>query len=240
MNSKLLEKLNSYKPPKSATTLIGNTEVVFFVGVTGAGKDTIMKRLLKCPDYHLIVSHTTRSPRVNHGILETNGVDYHFIDFETAENMLDNGGYIEAKVFSNNIYGTSLAEIQMAHDEGKIALADIEVQGVAEYYAISKNITPIFIIPPDFDTWHERLNKRHHGNQIDSDEMILRMKTAETELQEALTKTYFEYVINDDLEDAIKIADSIAHGHKSKSKNHEAKIIAEKLLKDLQEYLKQI
>ena len=240
MNDALKDKLSNYSPPKSVSELIKNTKLVFLVGVSGAGKDTILQSLLKSTDFHLIISHTTRKPRVNHGKKEVNGVDYHFIDFNTAGNMLESGGYVEAKQYSGNIYGTSVAEIQMAHDEGKIAIADIEVQGVEEYHTLADTITPIFILPPDFDTWQERLSKRHKEVSMDKEHMRLRLETAVHELKDALAKPYFEFVVNDDLDLAIKVASEIAHGHKSKQKNEEAKTVAEGLLKDLEDHLQKL
>lgn len=237
MDDRLARKLKNYSTPETVKHLINATNVVFLVGVTAAGKDTILKKLLALPDYHHIISHTTRSPRKNHGVLETNGVDYHFIDFKTAEQMLDNGGYVEAKAFSGNIYGTSVAEIQMAHDEGKIAITDIEVQGVTEYCALAHTVTPVFLLPPDFQTWQHRLHSRHAEVKMDEAEVLKRLQTAESELREALTKPYFEYVINRDLEESVKITNDIAHGRKSSRKNKEARQIAEQLLIDLEEHL---
>ncbi len=89
MEQALLQKLTDYKIPKQAVELIKASQVVFLVGVTAAGKDTVLSRLIAMPDYHHIVSHTTRLPRTNHGVMEQNGVDYHFIDLKTAETMLD-------------------------------------------------------------------------------------------------------------------------------------------------------
>lgn len=233
MEPALLQKLKSYHVPESAKELIRSSNVVFVVGVTAAGKDTVLSKLITMPDYHHIVSHTTRAPRANHGVMEQNGVDYHFIDLDTAEAMLDSGGYIEAKRVHGNIYGTSVAEIQMAHDEGKIAISDIEVQGVAEYRSVSDTVTPIFLLPPDFETWQKRLEMRS-GGSISAEERRVRLSTAVHELQEALNKDYFEFVVNQDLEETVAIVDAIAHGDLSVEKNEEAKAIARQLLADVQ------
>lgn len=222
--------------PDHVTQLINNTRIVFLVGVTGAGKDTVIHQLLKSGEYHNIVSHTTRAPRHNHGIPEQNGVEYHFVDLKTIETMLDDGGFVEAKQFSGNVYGTSVAEIQMAHDEGKIAITEIEVQGVAEYRKVSDSVIPIFLLPPDFDTWQKRLSGRH-GETVNPDDLAKRLNTAKIELREALEKDYFEYVVNQDLQETIKIVDEIAHGNFSTAKNDQAKAVAQQLLIDLQDHL---
>lgn len=237
MERRLVLKLQKYTIPSSAVKLIKNTKMVFMVGITGAGKDSVRHGLLDTGNYHHIISHTTRAKRKNHGVLEKDGVEYHFIDFDTAENMIDAGDFVEAKVFSTNIYGTSVAEIQIAHDEQKIAISDIEVQGVAEYRAVANNVMPIFILPPDFETWQKRLRNRYEG-KVDLIDLNNRMKTALEELREAIRKEYFEFVINGDLGKTIEIADEIAHGHFSNKKNKQAKLIAEKLIFDIDNHLK--
>lgn len=232
MDSTLTQQLANYKVPSKAVELIRNTQIVFLVGVTAAGKDTIIGELLKSGDYHNIVSHTTRKPRYNHGILEQDGLDYHFITPEEASQMLTNQEFIEAKIFSGNIYGTSIAEIQTAKDKSEIAITDLEVQGIAEYRSVSDTVVPIFLLPPNFKIWQERLVKRY-GGEFDQDEMRKRMETARIELQEALDKDYYEFVVNDDLGKSIHIVNEIAHGNLSSEKNEQARIIAQELFDNI-------
>lgn len=233
MNDSLKKKLQTYKAPEEVKELIRDTRILFMVGVSAAGKDTVRTKLLASGKYHHIISHTTRPPRANHGIMEQEGSDYHFIDIAAAEKMLDDGEFVEAKIFSGNIYGTSVAEIRQAHDDGKIAITDIEVQGVAEYKAISDNAIPVFLLPPDYDTWQKRLNGRYIDGQIDQEDIKKRLETAKIELEEALEKPYFEYVVNDDLSTTIKIVDEIAHGEFSAKKNQQARELAQTLLDKL-------
>lgn len=233
MNQELVNLLSSYAMPAAAKELLFKAKVIFLVGVSGAGKNTILKRLLSTGEYKLVVSHTTRKPRENHGILEQDGADYHFIDEVEARRMLENGEFIEAKIYSGNVYGTSLKEVNDAYEQGKIAISDIEVQGVAEYMSASSNVTPIFILPPDFETWQSRFKVRYGEKEPDEVDMRKRMETAKKELDEALSKDYFEFVINDNLERAVEAVDEIAHGSLSAAKNEQARQVAENLLDNL-------
>lgn len=230
MTDSLKEKLKAYKTPQTARELISKTNIVFMVGISAAGKDTVRTKLLLSGNYHHIISHTTRPPRVNHGVMELEGTDYHFINFKEAERMLDNNEFVEAKIFSGNVYGTSVTEIEKAYRENKIALTDLEVQGVAEYKAIADSVIPVFLLPPDYETWQKRLRDRYIGGKIDEDDIKKRMHTAKIELQEALDKPYFEYVVNKDLEMTVRVVDEIAHGNFSSKKNEQARQIARELL----------
>ena len=207
----LQQKVDDYHLRPQTIQLVQQTPIVLLVGVTGAGKDTIKQALLKDHDYHHIVSHTTRQPRENKGVMEHDGIEYHFIDVPTASTMLDNHGFIEAKMYSGNVYGTSVGEIQLAHDEGKIAITDIEVQGVEEFHAISPSMRPVFILPPSFEVWQQRLLSRYEGKP-DPEDLERRLQTAKLEIEFVLATDYFYVVVNDDLQTAISQVDSIARG----------------------------
>jgi len=213
MNSELENLVANYHVPESARELIRSTSIVLLVGVAGAGKDTIKQRLLATGDYHHIVSHATRPPRENAGVMEQDGVNYHFITPDRAADMLRSNEYIEAKFVHGTVYGTSVAEIQQAHDDGKIAVTDIDVQGVAEYKAISDNVIAVFILPPNYEQWQRRIIDRYGSAGVDTADLARRMRTAIGELDEALAKQYYHYVVNEELDQAVKAVDSIAHHH---------------------------
>jgi len=234
MSPQLKKKLENYKVPDQVKKLIRDTKIVFLVGVSAAGKDTIRTKLLLSDKYHHIVSHTTRTPRTNHGVMEQDGLDYHFRSYSEIERMLDDGEFVEAKIFSGNIYGTSVAEIQKAYDDNKIAITDLEVQGVTEYKSISDSVVPIFLLPPNYKIWQKRLIGRYTANDVDPSDIKKRMRTAMIELEEALEKPYFEYVVNEDLHTTINIVDEIAHGEFSKKKNKKAREIARELLSEIE------
>src|SRR5487761_1203238 len=196
-------KLAKYKPSPSVVKLIKSTPVLLLVGPTGAGKDSLKEQLLKTNGYHHIVSHTTRPPRINHGQLEHDGGDYHFLDKKTAQKMLDQKAFIEAKIYSGNLYGTSVSEIEMAKRENKIAMTDIEVQGVHEYKAIDPNVMAVFLHPPDFKEWQARLSRRY-GDVVDASDHRVRLQTALDELEQLLHTKYYIAVINDDLNRTFK------------------------------------
>ncbi len=239
MDTQLARKLSAYKPDESAKQLIKETPILLLVGPTGAGKDSLKDKLLETGDYHHIVSHTTRPPRINHGILEQDGREYHFIDKAAAENMLDDHDLIEAKIYSGNLYGTSVAEIQAAHNEGKIAMTDIEVQGVAEYKALDPGVMAVFLLPPDFKTWQERLQRRY-GDVVDAEDARLRMQTALDELNQVLNTDYYVAVINDDLDTAFNQIKTITRSQDHTTPDEPgARKVAEQLAKDIQAHLDQ-
>lgn len=237
MDTRLADKVATYSPSPATAKLIKQTPILLLVGPTGAGKDTLKDKLLATGNYHHIISHTTRPPRVNHGVPEQDGREYHFIDQATAAKMLDAGAFIEAKIYSGNLYGTSLAEIQAAHSENKIAMTDIEVQGVAEYKALDPGAMAVFLLPPDFETWQNRLMRRY-GGTLDRADTRRRLQTALEEIEQLLSHDYYIALINDDLNKTFRQVEAIAQSKTPASTdNTTARAVAQKLAKDIQDHL---
>lgn len=227
--------ITSYYAPIEARELIESTRIVLLVGISGAGKDTIKTQLLTSGDFMDIVSHTTRAPRSNNGYIEQDGVDYHFIDMNDARLMLEKLAFIEAKYVHGTIYGTSIAALQKVHDAHRIAVTDLDVQGVDEYRAISPEVTALFIVPPDYETWRERLMKRYESIEAFEAEWPKRRKSAIDELTHALDEVpYYHFIINDDLERAVRVIGEIAHRKDSFNRHDdEARLRARDLLDTL-------
>lgn len=239
MDISLTSKLAVYQPAASTAELIKKTPILLLVGPTGAGKDALKDKLLETGGYHHIVSHTTRPPRINHGVIEQNGRDYHFIDKAAATKMLNDQALIEAKVYSGNLYGTSVAEIQAAHDEGKIAMTDIEVQGVAEYKTLDPGVMAVFLLPPDFQTWQKRLQNRY-GDVVDVADSRLRLQTALEEIEQLLNTDYYVALINDDLDTTFQQVQAITGSKTHKPPDDAAaRAVAKRLAQDIQAHLKQ-
>ncbi len=231
----LAQKIAAYQPNGGVRQLVADTKLVLLVGISGAGKDTTKQRLLQDPEFADIVSYTTRPPRRNAGVQERDGVDYHFIDEATAEKMLDAHDFIEAKFVHGTVYGTGVAEIQAIHDAGRIAITDIDVQGVDEYKNLSQTVVAIFLLPPNYDEWRRRLQTRYASVEEFEAEWPKRFASAIKELAHALEVPYYHFIINDNLDETVRIAGDIARKPDAYNrKDDEARLVARDLLEELQ------
>lgn len=240
MDDALKQKLDNYKPNQEAIETVKSTRILLLVGPTGAGKDYLKDTLLKTGRYHHLISHTTRSPRVNHGKIEQDGREYHFISLDEAEKMLDSHAFFEAKTYSGNIYGTSIRELESAREDNKVAVTDLEVKGVEEYKTIDPSVMAVFLLPPDFETWQARLCSRY-GDNINEADHRLRLETALQEIQELLNHDYYDAFINyDDISKTFEKVDAFVQtdGQESPQDREEALTVAKNLASSIQDYLK--
>lgn len=238
LDERLKQKLSAYSPTSQSLDPIRSAPLVFLVGITGAGKNTTLDHLLRqYPEqYHFIVSHTTREPRENHGVMEQDGVQYHFVNPDVIERMLDASEFIEAMPVHSNIYGSSIKEVADAYSQGKIAITDLDIQGVDHYIGLGLNAKPIFMLPPNYDIWFQRFIARY-GGKVHHHDLVVRLQSAVKEIEHALKSDYFYIVINDDLDKAVELVNKIAHGAAIDPHYQKAMDIAEELLKRIRHEL---
>lgn len=208
---KLEEIAKSYQPDQRAADAVRHSNVLLLVGISGAGKDTIQSQLLAKNGYHRIVTHTTRPPRENNGLLELNGREYHFVSYEAMQRMLETHELIEVNHYGVHYYGVSIHELYRANEGGNVAISNIDVNGVRAFRSLADTVRALFIIPPDYATWRARLSRRYATKEEFAHEFPARRRTAVAELELALSVPYYHFIINDDLIRAVRVVDEIAH-----------------------------
>jgi len=160
---------------------------------SGAGKTTLARRLLgHDPHIGMSVSATTRPMRPG----EVDGVDYHFVDRETFDRMVEDEQFLEwAEVFGNR-YGTPRAHLMGGLKRGEDFLFDIDWQGAQQLAQRAPgDIVRVFLLPPSIDELHRRLAARG----TDSAEVIdARMARARDEISH--WDGYDYVLVNDDMD----------------------------------------
>ena len=103
-------------------------------GFSGAGKGTLMKRLLTLhpQEYALSISATTRAPRPG----EEEGREYFFKTKEAFEEMIAQDAFIEYACYVENYYGTPQNFVDENLEAGKNVLLEIEIQGAMQSFSL--------------------------------------------------------------------------------------------------------
>jgi guanylate kinase len=158
---------------------------------SGGGKTTIAKALVTAREnLEYSVSATTRAPREG----EVDGVDYHYLSAAEFVKRRDGGEFLEWAEYGGSMYGTLEAQVDLAIEQRKHVILDIEVQGARQVRERRSDVVSIFILPPSAETLVKRLVGR--DTSLDEDKLRQRLLRAVDELKEAPDYDYV--VINED------------------------------------------
>jgi guanylate kinase len=175
-----------------------NGVLFIMVGPAGAGKNTIMKRIIECNlPVRQMPTVTTRAMRPG----EQEGREHFFVSIDKFNEMLAENALIEhQEVYPGSFYGTPRQQLYDLLNSGEKMIADIEVVGAFELKeAFPDNVVLIFIAPPSLEELERRIRER--GN-VSEEELGKRLKRAEWELSFRHRCDY--QVVNDDFDLAVE------------------------------------
>lgn len=181
-------------------------------GFSGAGKGTVVKRLLEQhKDYALSISATTRSPREG----EQNGREYFFKSREEFKRMIENSELIEYAKYVDNYYGTPKAYVEEQLKQGNNVILEIEIQGALNIKSIFPDAVLLFIMPPSAKELERRLVGR--GTE---DEATIKARLLRAGEEAQGVENYNYIVINDDVDECVETIDCIVKSEKKKAVNN--------------------
>lgn len=182
--------------------------LIIVSGFSGAGKGTVMKRLMSDYDnYALSISATTRKPRNG----EEDGREYFFKTVEEFENMIEQDKLIEYANYVGNYYGTPKEYVESMLSDGKDVILEIEMQGAMKVKEKMPDTLLVFVTPPSAEILKNRLVGR--GTE-DMDTINARLSRA---YEEADYMEKYDYLlINDDLDQCVKELHGIIQSEHSK------------------------
>jgi guanylate kinase len=172
---------------------------------SGAGKTTLANMLrARFGDFEVSISHTTRKARPG----EENGREYHFVDDDTFDAMVENDEFAEWAHVHTSRYGTSKAEVARILGRDKRILFDIDWQGTEQLLQVYPDAMAVFVLPPSMTELARRLRGRKTD---DESEIRVRLANAREELRHYTL--YPHLVRNDELDAAFTDLEAMVLGH---------------------------
>jgi guanylate kinase len=193
-------------------------QLVIISGPSGVGKDTIIAALAarpRDPDYHYVVTCTTRAPRPG----ELPGVSYRFLGRAEFHALREAGELLEANEVHGNWYGTPRRDVADALVAGYDVILKIDVQGARVVKARVPDALLVFIVPPSLEALFQRLRSRATET---ADELELRQRNAAIEL--ARQGDYDRVVVNETGEIERTAAEIEAIIEQEKRRNSERRV----------------
>ncbi|XP_024945961.1 peripheral plasma membrane protein CASK isoform X4 [Cephus cinctus] len=138
-------------------------KTLVLLGAHGVGRRHIKNTIIaKHPDkYAYPIPHTTRPPRND----EENGRNYYFVSHDEMMADIAANEYLEYGTHEDAMYGTKLETIRKIHEEGRMAILDVEPQALKVLRTAEFAPYVVFIAAPvlqnmtDYDGSLERLTK---------------------------------------------------------------------------------
>jgi guanylate kinase len=168
-------------------------------GPSGAGKDTLVDGLRKRHDRLLYsVSATTRAPRPG----ERDGTDYFFVTKEEFERRLADNGFLEHRIYNDNLYGTPRSFIDEALTAGYDVIMKPEVNGAIAIKERFPGAVLVFIVPDRFSLLQTRLEARRTET---NDVIARRLAIAHEELRYVRSFDYL--LVNEEAHPDVAVED---------------------------------
>jgi guanylate kinase len=187
----------------------GRGKIIVVAAPSGAGKTSIAKEILRRnPLLRFSVSATTRAMRPG----ETDGKDYFFLPHGEFEKRIAAGAFVEWENIYGNLYGTLKSEVDVALEQGKHLLFDVDVKGALSIKRVYPEACLIFIRPPTVEVLEQRLRARLTE---DAEALRRRLDRVPMELDQAVL--FDRQVVNDILSRATDEVDTIVHTHLQQS-----------------------
>ncbi|KAG7516242.1 55 kDa erythrocyte membrane protein [Solea senegalensis] len=162
-------------------------KTLVLIGAPGVGRRHIKSALLtKYPDrFSYPAPHTTRPQRKD----EENGQEYYFFSNEELTKGIADNEFLEYGSFQGFMFGTKTETIHKIHEQGKIAVLDVEPQNLKVLWTADFAPLVVFIAPTDVASQTENLLMIHKES-------------------EAIRTTYGHYfhvvIVNNDVDESVK------------------------------------
>lgn len=193
---------------------------------SGAGKTSLVEALLKnTPSISTSVSYTTRRKRP----AEQDGINYHFVDRPTFQNMIRDGVFLEYAELFDNFYGTARASVEAQLAAGQDVILEIDWQGAQQVREQMPPYASIFILPPSKNILQQRLHARNQDSQT-----IIQQRMDEANRDISHYNEYDYVIINDDFNDALSDLSAIFRARRLllETQTSQIQAVIDRLLRD--------
>ena len=172
------------------TAIDGRGLLVIISAPSGAGKDTVIERLVRAVDDAVVyVTATSRRPRPG----EAHGTHYYFYSPEKFREEIEQGNFLEWSMVHGEFKGVRRDVLADTLRDHRVVIVKPDPQGMRKMKAKLPEALTVFIMPPSVDALRRRLDQR--GTET-PEQREIRLRNAEIEM--AAAPEYDYVVVNED------------------------------------------
>ncbi|XP_059356222.1 peripheral plasma membrane protein CASK isoform X13 [Carassius carassius] len=166
-------------------------KTLVLLGAHGVGRRHIKNTLItKHPDrFAYPIPHTTRSPKKD----EENGKNYFFVSHDQMMQDISNNDYLEYGSHEDAMYGTRLETIRKIHEQGLVAILDVEPQALKVLRTAEFAPYVVFIAAPTITPG------------MNEDESLQRLQKESEILQKTYAHYFDQTIINNEIDETIRL-----------------------------------
>ncbi|CAM4602394.1 unnamed protein product [Leuciscus chuanchicus] len=166
-------------------------KTLVLLGAHGVGRRHIKNTLItKHPDrFAYPIPHTTRPPKKE----EENGKNYFFVTHDQMMQDISNNDYLEYGSHEDAMYGTRLETIRKIHEQGLIAILDVEPQALKVLRTAEFAPYVVFIAAPTITPG------------MNEDESLQRLQKESEILQKTYAHYFDQTIINNEIDETIRL-----------------------------------
>lgn len=146
------------------------------MGKSSSGKDTIFKEIMKKKELQLrqIVLYTTRPARAN----ETDGMQYHFVDEEALQRLLEAGKVIELRAYQVvggiwKYFTVDDGQVELTGEDHLAIGTLVSYEKLRDHYG-AERVVPLYIEVEDGERLARALERERSQPKPNYDEMCRR------------------------------------------------------------------
>ncbi|XP_039534032.1 peripheral plasma membrane protein CASK isoform X12 [Pimephales promelas] len=175
-------------------------KTLVLLGAHGVGRRHIKNTLItKHPDrFAYPIPHTTRPPKKE----EENGKNYFFVSHDQMMQDISNNDYLEYGSHEDAMYGTRLETIRKIHEQGLIAILDVEPQALKVLRTAEFAPYVVFIAAP---TITPGMNELPRWCRKLPDESLQRLQKESEILQKTYAHYFDQTIINNEIDETIRL-----------------------------------
>uniref|UniRef100_A0A8C2L511 Peripheral plasma membrane protein CASK n=1 Tax=Cyprinus carpio TaxID=7962 RepID=A0A8C2L511_CYPCA len=175
-------------------------KTLVLLGAHGVGRRHIKNTLItKHPDrFAYPIPHTTRPPKKD----EENGKNYFFVSHDQMMQDISNNDYLEYGSHEDAMYGTRLETIRKIHEQGLVAILDVEPQALKVLRTAEFAPYVVFIAAP---TITPGMNELPRWCRKLPDESLQRLQKESEILQKTYAHYFDQTIINNEIDETIRL-----------------------------------